>query len=356
MYIKRITAVPVTVPYEAPLGPYIGRGGLPGTLGGNGLIVKIESDTGLVGWGEGTGQFETDPTDLLAGRHIADIEMNTALMVDAGISRGPMSGIEMALWDLLGKAVGLPVCRLLGGVVRTEVDFCGCMGLKAPSESATTAEAYVDRWGFRFIKTKAGDDPAQDIAIAQAIQDAVGQRTELRPDANAGYDVETADAVMRQMRDLGVNYFEDPCGPEDPAALARIRRETGMHILVNTGVGTAASVVHLLQAEAADSLMPDTPAAGGLLPVKKVATVASAWEVPCLMHCSHDLGLKTVAITHIAASTPNFSGPNDTCYHGLTDDILVEKLKIENGKMAVPLGPGLGVEVDESKIEKYRVG
>jgi L-alanine-DL-glutamate epimerase-like enolase superfamily enzyme len=73
------------------------------------------------------------------------------------------------------------------------------------------------------------------------------------------------------------------------------------------------------------------------------------------MHCSHDLGLKTAAITHIAASTPNFSGPNDTCYHGLTDDILVEKLKIENGKIEVPLGPGLGVEVDEGKIEKYRV-
>ena len=79
-----------------------------------------------------------------------------------------------------------------------------------------------------------------------------------------------------------------------------------MGILVNTGVGTADTVVNLLANEVADMLMPDTPAAGGVLPVKKVATVAGAYDVPCLMHCSHDLGLKTAAITHIAASTPQF--------------------------------------------------
>ena len=100
-------------------------------------------------------------------------------------------------------------------------------------------------------------------------------------------------------------------------------------------------------------LMPDTPAAGGVLRVKKVATVAEAYDVPCLMHCSHDLGLKTAAITHIAAATPNFSGPNDTCYHGLTDDVLAKPLQFENGRIRVPLGPGLGVEVDEAKIDQY---
>ena len=152
---------------------------------------------------------------------------------------------------------------------------------------------------------------------------------------------------------MGIRYFEDPCSPEYPDALIRCRTEIGMGILVNMGVGTADTVVNLLANEVADMLMPDTPAAGGVLPVKKVATVAGAYDVPCLMHCSHDLGLKTAAITHIAASTPNFSGPNDTCYHGLTDDVLAEPLQFENGRIRVPLGPGLGVEVDEAKIEQY---
>ena len=121
MHIKRITATSVMVPYEPPLGPYIGRGGPPGSLGGHGLIVKIESDTGLVGWGEGTGQLETDPTDLLAGQHIADVEASTALMIEAGIGKGPMSGIEMALWDLLGKACRQPVYELLGGRRKNDI-------------------------------------------------------------------------------------------------------------------------------------------------------------------------------------------------------------------------------------------
>jgi L-alanine-DL-glutamate epimerase-like enolase superfamily enzyme len=353
MKIKQITGTNVTIPYAPPVGPYIGRGGGTGSLGAAGLIVKVETDTDVVGWGEGTGRFETDPNTILAGKDVANIEGAISAMEAAGISRGPMSGIEMALWDAIGKGADLPVCKLLGGVVREEVDFCACMGLKAPSESAATAREYIDRWGFRFLKTKAGDDPQQDLQIAEAIQTAVGDEAILRPDANNGYSLEDAETTLRKLKDIGVRYFEDPCSSEHLDTLIRFRTEIGMGILVNMGVGTADTVLTLLANEGADIIMPDTPAAGGMLRVKKVATVAEAYGVPCLMHCSHDLGLKTAAITHVAASTPNFSGPNDTCYHGLTDDVLAEPLKFENGRIRVPLGPGLGVEVDEAKIERY---
>ena len=139
MKIKEITAVQAFVPYAAPVGPYIGRGGSPGSLGATGLIVKVVSDDGLVGWGEGTGTLATDIEWVLVGRHVADIEAAVAAMEEADIPRGPMSGVEMALWDLLGKKAGLPICRLLGGVVREEVDFCACMGMKEPAQSAATA-------------------------------------------------------------------------------------------------------------------------------------------------------------------------------------------------------------------------
>jgi L-alanine-DL-glutamate epimerase-like enolase superfamily enzyme len=354
MKIKTITATPVAIPYAAPVGPYIGRGGLPGTLGAHGLIVRVETDAGLVGWGEGTGAFETNPDAVLAGRHAADIESAVAALEEAGIGKGPMSGVEMALWDLLGKQAELPVCRLMGGVVRTEIDFCACMGLKEPTESAATAREYVDRWGFRFLKTKAGVDSNQDLRIARAVQKEVGAVAVFRPDANGGYPPEETVAMMKKMRDLGIRFFEDPCSVENPETLARVRNEVGMGILVNGGVGLPESVRPLLEAGVADMLMPDTPGAGALIRIKKIAAIAEVWNVACLMHCSHDLGLKTAAILHIAASTPNFSGPNDTCYHGLTDDILAEPLTFENGRISVPLGPGLGVEVDESKIEKYR--
>ncbi len=316
-------------------------------------MVKVETDTDVVGWGEGTGRFETDPNTMLTGKDVANIEGAISAMETGGIGRGLMAGIEMALWDAIGKGADLPVCKLLGGVVREEVDFCACMGLKAPSESAATAREYIDRWGFRFLKTKAGDYPGQDLQIAEAIQAAVGDEAILRPDANNGYSPKDAEATLRKMKGIGIRYFEDPCSSEYLDALIRFRVEIGMGILVNMGVGTADTVLTLLANEGADILMPDTPAAGGMLRVKKVATVAEAYAVPCLMHCSHDLGLKTAAITHIAASTPNFSGPNDTCYHGLTDDVLAEPLQFENGRIRVPSGPGLGVEVDEAKIEQY---
>lgn len=357
MKIERVTATSVSIPYASPVGPYIGRRGVgdEGTLGGSGLIVKVETDVGIVGWGEGIGQFESDPNLVLVGRHVADIEAALAAMEETGMGRGPMSGVEMALWDALGKYAGLPVCRLLGGIVRDEVDFCACMGLQEPSESAATAREYVKRWGFRFIKTKAGNDVNEDLQIAEAIQQAVGDQTVLRPDANNGYSPAEAEPLLRRLRALGVRYFEDPCASHNVESLVRFRKEIGMGILVNMGVETADTVLPLLAHGAVDLLMPDTPAAGGVIRVKKIAAVAEAYGVPCLMHCSHDLGLKTAMVTHVAASTPNFSGPNDTCYHGLTDDVLVEPLTFVNGRIRVPLGPGLGVEVDEAQLERYRI-
>ena len=355
MIISRITTTPVTIPYAAPIGPYVGRGGGSGTMGATGLILKIETESGLVGWGEGTGEFESDPGSLLGGQHAADIENAIRILEGNGVGRGPMSGVEMALWDLIGKRAELPLCRLLGGIVRTRVDFTACMGLKEPSQSAATAREYIDRWGFKSIKTKAGNDPQQDLAIAEAIQKEIGSEAALRPDANGGYPAEQTVEIMQKMSDLGVRFFEDPCATTNVETLAQVRKETGIHILVNGGIGLPETVRPFLEQDAADSLMPDTPASGALLRVRKIADIAAPWNVPCLMHCAHDLGLKTASIVHLAASTPNFSGPNDTCYHGLVDDILAKPLEFKNGQLDILTGPGLGVEVDESKIAKYRI-
>ena len=355
MLIGRISAAHVHVPYEAPVGPYIGRGGGSGALGGYGLIVRVESEDGLVGWGEGLGKFEADPEAVLKGRRVGDIEGACIALEAVGVGPGPLSGVEMALWDLVGKRAGLPLCEVWGGRLREEVEFTACMGLKEPSESAATAREYRERWGFYSIKTKAGDNAELDLAIAAAVQKEIGDQIAFRPDANAGYGPDDAVEQMRKMKGLGVGHFEDPCAREHLDHLHRIRTEIGVEVLVNMGIGKPDSVADVLVAEAADFLMPDTPASGSLSRVRQVTSVAEGFGVPCLMHCAHDLGLKTAAITHVAAGTPNFSGPSDTCYHGLVDDILTEKLAFDGGRIKVPNGPGLGVEVDEAKIEKYRM-
>jgi L-alanine-DL-glutamate epimerase-like enolase superfamily enzyme len=357
MLIARITLTEVFIPYRPPVGPYVGRhrgGEYRGTQGATGLIARLETSDGLVGWGEGSGSFGCDVNAVLAGHHAADVQGAVAKLRRAGSGAQEIAAVEMAQWDALGKRAGLPVCRLLGGVVREEADFCACMGIKEPAASAETARAYIEEWGFRYIKTKAGDDPEQDLRIAAAIQEEIGEEAVLRPDANAGYAPDVAERQMRGMRDLGVSLFEDPCDSSHIALLAKFRSEIGMGILVNMGIADPASITPLVTAGAADFLMPDTTASGGVLAVKQVTEAASAWDVPCLMHCGHDFGLKTAAVAHIAACTPGFSGPSDTCYHGLTDDILVEPLRFEGGRIRVPMEPGLGVTVDEEKLDKYR--
>ena len=102
-------------------------------------------------------------------------------------------------------------------------------------------------------------------------------------------------------------------------------------------------------------ILPDTYQCGGILGVKKVATLAEAAGVPCVFHCAHDLGLKTAAMLHVVASAPNFPLANDCTYYGLTDDIISPLFQIEAGRLKVPEAPGLGVQVDEAKVKKYSI-
>jgi L-alanine-DL-glutamate epimerase-like enolase superfamily enzyme len=120
-------------------------------------------------------------------------------------------------------------------------------------------------------------------------------------------------------------------------------------------VTTPEIVLQILQLNAADVLLPDTYQCGGILGVKKVAALAEAAGVPCVCHCSHDLGLKTAAMLHIVASSPGFTLANDCTYYGLEDDFITPLHRIERGFMSVPEGPGLGVTVDEGKVKKYRI-
>ncbi|MBI3910210.1 MAG: mandelate racemase/muconate lactonizing enzyme family protein [Armatimonadetes bacterium] len=355
MRIEKVDLYHVFVPYRPPLGPYQGNRGEP-CRGPGALLARVRTDDGVVGWGEGKG--EADPEVVraaVAGVHLADVETLLERLAGHGVGPAPRSAVEMAVWDALGRTLGLPLCRLLGGVYRTEIEWCGCIGLKEPAHSVETCRVYVEEFGFRYVKTKAGRNLTEDLAIARALQEAWGDRILLRPDANSGYPPDQAAPLLREMKALGIYAYEDPCSSDYLAEMAAFRRDLGLRIANNMGVGNAASALRIAAAGAADFLMPDFPAAGGILPVKQLAAAAAAAGLGCLMHCAHDLGLKTAAVAHVAASTPTWLPGSDTCYHGLTDDILTEPLAIRGGAIEVPLGPGLGVDVDEEKVRAYQV-
>lgn len=343
---------------KPPVAPYQNRYKAHSTK--EALLLRLETDTGLVGWGETpldwiNKSYEGAPEDLLRkqvlGRDPFEIE---PWYVENTLGSYLASGVEMAFWDLIGQATRQPLYKLLGGKLRDRVELAACMGIRPYAEAKEIARQYLEM-GFTTLKTKAGRAAEEDLEMVRGIRDGVGDRLKLRIDPNMGYTPEVAFPLARDLEKYNLEYFEQPMHKTLLAEAARLRRHSKTPIGLNESVTTPEIVLQILQLNAADVLLPDTYQCGGILGVKKVAALAEAAGVPCVFHCAHDLGLKTAAMLHVVASTPGFTLANDCTYYGLEDDILSPLHAIEKGHMPVPEGPGLGVKVDEMKVKKYRI-
>lgn len=358
MRITQIDALRVRIPQKPPIAPYQNRY-KAGTYK-EALLVRLETDTGLVGWGETPDDwinksYEGAPVDFMrpqvVGRDPFDIE---AWYAENTLGTYLASGVEMAMWDLMGKALNQPLYRLLGGKVRDKIELAACMGIRPYQEAKEIAKGYVEM-GFSTLKTKAGRDAQEDLEMVRGIRDGAGDRLKLRIDPNMGYTPQVAEQLARDLEKYNLEYFEQPMHLTLLAESARLRKRTTTPLGLNESVTTLEIVNQILRLDAADVLLPDTYQNGGILGVKKVAVLCESAGVPCVFHCSHDLGLKTAAMLHVVASTPCFNLANDCTYYGLVDDIISPMHTIEAGHMPVPQGPGLGVHVDEAKVAKYRV-
>jgi L-alanine-DL-glutamate epimerase-like enolase superfamily enzyme len=359
MKISQLHALRVRIPQNPPIAPYQSR--YRATSAKEALLVRLETDTGLVGWGETpedwlNQSFEGSPEDLLRGQVLGrdPFDLEAWYAENALGSSYLASGVEMALWDLMGQATRQPLYKLLGGAVRRKVELAACMGIRPYAEARDIARHYLEE-GFTTLKTKAGRDPQEDLDMVRGIRDGVGDRLKLRIDPNQGYEPEVAFPLARDLERYHLEYFEQPMPLSLIAEAARLRRATRTPIALNESVTTPEVVLQILQLHAADVLLPDTYQCSGILGVKKVAALCEAAGVPCVFHCAHDLGLKTAAMLHVVASSPGFTLANDCTYYGLADDVITPPHRIERGFMAVPEGPGLGVAVDEAKVAKYRV-
>lgn len=360
MKIQSVETFLVDIPQNPPIAPYQSR--YRATLSKEGLIFRVETDSGLVGWGEcpqrwleGSGFNGREGVELqqrLCGWDPFDIER---LYGDSGLDGLFLqSGIEMACWDIMGKATGQPVYRLLGGAVRSkQIELAACMGIQPYDRAGEIARLYVEM-GFSTLKTKAGRDPQEDLTMVRGVRDAVGDRLKLRIDPNQGYAPDVALGLACDLEPYCLEYFEQPVPRFELAGAAEIRRRSSTPIGLNESVTTTADVLEIIGLGAADVLLPDTYQCGGILGVKKVAALAEAAGIPCVMHCAHDLGPKTAAMLHIVVSSPNFTMANDCTYYGLVDDVLPQPFPIERGHMTVPEQPGLGADVCAEKLVKYR--
>jgi len=348
----------VEVPQIAPIAPYRSRIRTSSTTCS--AIVRVDTDKGITGWGEHNVNFlkdvsgrrmEQQAREWLVGKDPQNIAwFHQHCQFESRLK----SGIELALWDIYGKATGMSVAMLLGGIVRAKVEVAACMGIQSYQRAGEIASWYVEH-GFGTLKTKAGSDMEEDLQMVRGVRDAVGDQLKLRIDPNRGYCREQAARLARQLEPYNLEYLEQPL-PEQPLSDAEwLRRQTSTPIALNESVIGPSSVIDIIRAEAAAFLLPDTHIAGGILPCVTIGRIGEAASVPCIMHCGHDLGPKTAAMVQIAAACPAYSLANDTTYYGLEDDIVTERLKIESGTIAVPDTPGLGVEGSPERIARYAI-
>lgn len=368
MKITAVDSFVIDVAQKQPIAPYQSRYIATSRTGA--LLVRLETDKNITGWGEApqklplnaplldggapfTGQEAVDLRPRLLGRDPTAIE---SMYVDWDLDgHYVQSAVEMALWDILGKVCGQPLYRLLGGPYRDEVELACCMGIRPAAEAARMARDYMAA-GFATLKTKAGRDPQEDLAMVRAIRDAVGDALRLRIDPNMGYSPDVCLQLAHDLEPYKLEYLEQPMPAELLEDSARIRQLTKTPLALNESVTSLERVRKILELEAADFLLPDTYQCGGIRAVRIIADIAASAGVRCVLHCAHDFGLKTAAMLHLAASGANFPLANDCTYYGLVDDILVEPHQIRRGRMRVPPGPGLGVAIDPDKLRKYCVG
>ena len=358
MRIDDVRITIVAVPQIEPVAPYRSHIRTSSTTAS--AIVELRCDNGLVGWrefnvnflpGTAAGPLQQQAREFLIGRDPRDLEV---FAQQCPFEPRLKSGLEIAKWDLAGKSAGLPVARLLGGILRPEVEPAACMGIQSFQRAGEIASWYVEQ-GYGTLKTKAGADLQEDLEMVRGVRDAVGDRLELRVDPNRAYSPIQAAELARQLEPYGLQYLEQPIPAEPLEDAAWLRQRTSTPIALNESVVDPASVWEILRREAAEFLLLDTYVAGGIGPCLKIGQLGAVAGVPCIMHCGHDLGPKTAAMVHVAAACEAYSLANDSTYYGLVEDITVQPLVIRYGRIRVPDQPGLGVDGDPEKIHKYAI-
>lgn len=336
------------------------------------LLVKVHTDEGLIGLGEvsctpnWSGEdrvtaahgIERYLAPALVGQDPTAIERLTKRMHQALVGNPfAKSGIEMALWDLLGKAAGLPLYQLLGGPVREAVPIkFSISGLEPPR--AAEIGAWARQQGFRTVKVKVGIEPEGDIARVKAVREAIGPGIRLGVDANGGWSPRVAIQTIRRLMEWGIFFAEQPVSPADVAWLADVRRQVPVPVMADESVFSLPDAMAVVRADAADILSVYV-GKGGIGSARKIAAVAEAAGIVCTVGSNLETGIASAAMIHLAMATPGIGAEEFPCdiigplYY--ETDLLATPLDLSEGWARPPAGPGLGVELDEAQVARFRV-
>ncbi|MCD2204056.1 mandelate racemase/muconate lactonizing enzyme family protein [Halobacterium sp. KA-6] len=330
------------------------------------LVIRVETDEGIVGWGETS--WGPDPSMAMAaienviapevvGRQVWEVEDLIEAFEFPYMHITPyVGGVEMALWDAFGKKLGAPIHQFFGGKQTDDLPVAYCLGIMDPEESAEYAQWAHDR-GFEVLKTKGGLDVDQDIERLVAMHEAVDGEMKFRLDGNQTMSFEEAAETGARLEENGVylQYLEQPLRIDNIGGYKRLRQRLRTSIGVNEDAYHARNVFELVREDAIDAAVIDVIPAGGLLAAKKNLGLYDDAGISVAHHSTFDLGIKTAAVLQFAAASPTINLPPDRVNYTLENDVIETPFGVNDGTMPVPDEPGLGVSVSEEKIEEYRV-
>ena len=367
MGIRSIEVYSVVLRYREPF-----RIAPSTTVESHNIVVKVFTDFGVVGIGEASPSErvtnETPNTvievlDKIAPHLIGMCPLRIEQIVDAMDQIVPSNpsakaSVDMALHDILGKTARKPLFKLLGGF-REQVPTDITLSIKEPKEMAEDAVKAVRR-GFEALKVKVGLNPEEDFERVQKIREAVGSEVAIRIDANQGWTVRQAVEVLKKLEPFNIEFVEQPVNADDIEGLAKVRKNSPIPVMADESVHSPSDALRVITEEAVDLINIKLMKSGGILNAKKIAAVAEAAHVPCMIGCMGESSIGISAAVHLAAATKNI------CYADLDCDILLkDKLvrkggaQLKNSKRIPPRKYGLGVlKLDEkllgSPIKIYR--
>jgi len=327
------------------------------------VVVEVHTDEGLVGIGQTAvdAPFYGETAEgILANTraHLApavigesplDIErLNLKMRQALPEHWSSIAGVELALWDLKGKALGVPVYQLLGGRVRDGVDLMGFVRRGSPAKMAADADGTLTQTAYPVLKMKIGIDPAEDVPRYRAVAEAVGTRAVIQADGNGGYTLAQAIPALTAMERAGrLGAIEQPVART--ADLAEIARRMPVPVMADEAIYPPEDAIEVVERRAATIALAKITKHGGILNVQKIAAIFDAAGLILSVAIYYDV--IAAAAAHIAAAIPCVRWPSPPT--DMTDTILTRMLEPEGLLLRVPEGPGFGVDLDPDKLRKY---
>ncbi len=334
-------------------------------------LVRLETDDGLVGWGEGQAPVAPRATaaiveelcaPLLLGRDPFDVEYIWYRLYSAMRERGHVTGfyvdalaaVDLALYDLLGKALNRPVYKILGGAFRPDVKVYAGLGGTEPDAAAANARALLGA-GYRALKLHLRMPNPQILVVVEAVRRAVGPEIELLVDVHGTRDVSEAIELGKGLEPLGVRWLEAPCQPEDSRGQAEIARALSMQVATGEWLRTVWEWRDWIALRGFDVAMPDV-ARTGLSEGKRIAALCDSFNLPIAPHVGGGGILSVAATVHYSLAIPNFQIMEHSHEAQTWKGSIASAYPMpQDGRFAAPQEPGLGVEIDEAAVARFAV-